>query len=92
MSCPNARKILPPRLFTQLRRHVPGGLLWIPPEKRRRLKTADLPDRDRRMREARACHKTIEEIAKEFSVSTSRTWEIVRTVRMRRVDGDRRPA
>jgi hypothetical protein len=92
MSCPNAKKVLPSRLLSQLRRHVPAGLLWIPGKERRRLKTASLPDRDRLMREARARRMTIEAIAKAFRVSTSRTWEIVRNVRMRRADADRRPA
>lgn len=81
--CTNAEKVLPHPLLTQVRRHV-SGLVWIPPAKRRRFKTQKLPARDARMRRARRNGATTERLARDFHISASRAWEIVKNVRMKK--------
>jgi DNA-directed RNA polymerase sigma subunit (sigma70/sigma32) len=74
----NARHVLPRKLLEQVQRYFPGGLLWVPPRRRRRLKTRHLEGRDQRLQKDAQKGISIGELSRKYGLSRERVRQILK--------------
>jgi len=74
----NARKVLPADVLDALQRFFEGGLLWVPSRERRRRKTVEQADRNRRIHRDHRRGLGTSALADRYGLSTERIRQIVR--------------
>lgn len=77
MAYMNADGVLPPELLSEIQKYVQGALVYVPRQSQDRLgwghKNGTRDELDRRnaaIREAKACGRTIDELADEYCLSS----------------------
>jgi Mor family transcriptional regulator len=74
----NAAQVLPPTLLSQVQKHFDGGLLWVPARARRRAKTRDHVDRNRRIVDGHRRGISVRVLAERYALSRVRIRQILR--------------
>jgi Mor family transcriptional regulator len=74
----NAREILPAEILEALQRHFEGGLMWVPARERRRRKTEEQADRNRRILRDHRRGAGTSALAGRYGLSTERIRQILR--------------
>ena len=74
----NAREILPASIVDQVQRFFEGGLLWVPSRERRRRKTREQEERNRRIVRDYDRGASTSALAARHGLSTERIRQILR--------------
>jgi hypothetical protein len=75
MNYANAANVLPKRLLAQVQKFH-QGVLWVPVLERRRFKTAEIPERDDRIRRDRAGGMTFRALGEKYRLPHTYVFEI----------------
>jgi Mor family transcriptional regulator len=74
----NAKNVLPGTLLRKVQAYFQGGLLWIPPIARRRLKTRKDAERNRRIFRDKAKGLSTTLLAEKYGLSEERIRQVLR--------------